>query len=322
MMLDEIFELSRHLIRVLNRPYRRQFHRLRVFSSRRCLIVGQRGVGKTTAVVQYLATQYPEFTTSRACLYLPADHFIVAQMPLYDIARDFANQGGKLLCVDEIHKQIDWARSLKSICDTFPDLQIVASGSSMLQIHKGSHDLSRRMILRRVTGLSFREYLELNLKVNLPVYTPASLLEKHESHAAEVVDILNNKNVKVLGLFHEYVRVGFYPYFRDYQDFDLFKLALEQNVHTAIESDLAALHPNLSGSSIARIKRLLAVIASSVPFTPDLVRLRKSLDIADDRTLKTYLQHLENAGLIMTLHRSSGLRAIEKPQKIYLGDTN
>ena len=322
-MMDELLELSRHLIRILDRRYRRQFRQTRPFASRCSLLVGQRGVGKTTAVVQHLVASFPDHVTSRACLYIPVDHFVVAQMPLYEIARDFVNQGGKLLCLDEIHKQGDWARSLKSICDTFPDLRVVASGSSMLQIHKGSHDLSRRAIVQRITGLSFREYLELKLNLKLPVHTLESLLQNHESHATDVVTLLKEKDAKVLGLFHEYVRVGFYPYFSEYQDVDLFKLTLEQNVHTTIESDLTALHPNLSGSSVARIKRLLAVIAASVPFTPDLAKLRRVLEIADDRTLKTYLNHLEDAGLIMTIRRSAGgLRSMEKPEKIYLGDPN
>lgn len=322
-MLNELFELSRHLVRILNRSYRRRFLQTRPFKSRCSIIVGQRGVGKTTCVVQHLAESYPDYATSRACLYLPADHFVVAQMPLYEIVRDFVNHGGKLLCLDEIHKQPDWTRSLKSIYDTFPDMRVVASGSSMLQIHKGSHDLSRRAIVSRMTGLSFREYLELRLNLKLPVYTMAQLLKEHEVLAVDMVTGLKAKDVKVLGLFRDYLQVGFYPYFSEYEDANLFKMTLEQNVHMAIESDLAALHPNLSGSSIARIKRLLAVIAASVPFTPDLAKLRRLLDIADDRTLKTYLNHLEDAGLIMTVSRSAGgLRTMEKPEKIYLGDPN
>lgn len=322
-MLDELFELSRHLIRILNRPYRRQFCQASPFAGRCSILAGQRGVGKTTAVVQHLVETCPDHLTSRACLYLPADHFVVAQMPLYEIARDFVNQGGQLLCLDEIHKQGDWSRSLKSIGDTFPDLRVVASGSSMLQIHRGSHDLSRRAIVHRMPGLSFREYLELKLSVKLPVHPLARVLKEHETLAAGVVARLKEKEAKVLGMFRDYLQFGFYPYFSEYQNVDLFKMTLEQNVHTAIESDLTALYPNLSGNSVARIKRLLAVIASSVPFTPDLSRLRRLLEIVDDRTLKTYLSHLEEAGLIMTVCRSSGgLRAMEKPEKIYLGDPN
>jgi predicted AAA+ superfamily ATPase len=322
-MLDELFELSRHLIRLYDRPYRRRFLEARPFKGRCSILVGQRGVGKTTVVVQHLVTTHPDHATSRTCLYLPADHFIVAQTPIYEIARDFTNQGGKLLCLDEIHKQPDWARSLKSIYDTFPDLRVVASGSSMLQIHKGSYDLSRRVLLHRMSGLSLREYLELTLELELPIFTVEQVLKDHETLATAVITRLKTRNAKVLGLFRDYLQFGFYPYFSEYRDVDLFKMTLEQNVHTAIECDLTALHPTLSGSSVGRIKRLLAVIAASVPFTPDLAKLRRLLDIADDRTLKTYLQHLEDAGLIMTLSRApGGLQALRKPEKIFLGDPN
>lgn len=322
-MMDELLELSRHLIRLLVRPYRRRFHETEPFRSRGSILAGQRGVGKTTVVVQHLVATYPDYPTSRACLYLPADHFMVAQTPLYEIARAFADYGGKLLCIDEIHKQPDWARSLKSILDTFPELTVVASGSSLLQLHRGSHDLSRRVLLHRLTGLSFREYLELRTGLQFPVVTFAQVLTEHETVTNATVSRLKQKDLKILSLFREYLQHGFYPYFQEYPDYDLFRMTLEQNVHTAIESDLAALHPTLTGASIARIKRLLAVVAASVPFTPDLVRLRQLLEVTDDRTLKGYLQHLEDAGLVMALARSAGgLQALEKPAKIYLGDPN
>lgn len=303
-MFDDLFELSRHMIRMRVRPYRRQVSRHRAIQSRCSILVGQRGVGKTTAIVQHLVDAFPDFEVSRACLYVPADHFVVAQTPLYEVARDFANGGGKLLCLDEIHKQADWAKSLKSILDTFPDLRIVASGSSMLQLHKGSHDLSRRAIVWKMNGFSFREYLELRLTLELPALAVEGMLQGHERYAADVVERLKGTGTTVLALFRDYLQVGYYPYFLEYQDRDLFKITLEQNVHTAIESDLAALYPHLTGSSIARIKRLLAVISASVPFTPDLAALRRLLDIADDRTLKTYLGYLEDAGR-RTHHESS-----------------
>jgi len=127
----------------------------------------------------------------------------------------------------------------------------------------------------------------------------------------------------VLDLFREYLEWGFYPYFREYPNRDLFWAVLEQSMHTAIESDLVAIHPCLTGNSVARIKRLLTAIAGSVTFTPDLAKLRRLLEISDDRTLKAYLQYLVDAGLIMALHREGGgLKAMEKPDRIYLGDPN
>jgi predicted AAA+ superfamily ATPase len=322
-MLDELFELSRHLVRQAHRPYRRYLMKASTFGGRCTLVLGQRGVGKTTCLVQHLAETFPDYAVSRKCLYLPADHFLVARTPLYEIARDFANQGGRLLCLDEAHKYLPWSRDMKSLLDTFPDLRVVASGSSMLHLHRGSHDLSRRAVVHQLHGMSFREYLELRLDLTLPALGLADVLKQHEILAPDLVAKVTGKKESLLGLFREYLECGFYPYFREYPNRDLFWSVLEQSMHTAIESDLVAIHPSLTGNSVARIKRLLAAIAGSVPFTPDLVKLRRLLDITDDRTLKTYLQYLVDAGLIMALHREGGgLKAMEKPDRLYLGDPN
>lgn len=322
-MLDDLFELSRHLVRQAQRPYRRYLMRDATFRGRCTIIIGQRGVGKTTCLVQHLAETFPDYATSRKCLYLPADHFLVARTPLYEIVRAFVNQGGRLLCLDEAHKYLPWSRDMKSLLDTFSDLRVVASGSSMLHLRRGTHDLSRRAVVHALQGMSFREFLELRLDLTLSSIDLSDLLRQHERMAPDLAAIIAHRKETILGLFREYLECGFYPYFREYPSRDLFWAVLEQSMHTAIESDLVAIHPSLTGNSVARIKRLLTAIAGSVPFTPDLVKLRRLLDITDDRTLKTYLQYLVDAGLIMTLHRERGnFKAMEKPDRIYLGDPN
>lgn len=322
-MLDDLFELSRHLIRLLNRPYRRYFIRGVDLKGRCSVIAGKRGVGKTTTLVQHLLQQDDEIETSRETLYVPVDHFAIGRTPLYEIARDFVNQGGQRLYVDEIHKYPAWSRDLKSINDTFPDLKVVASGSSMMQIRKGSHDLSRRAVIYRMHGMSFREFLEMRFELELPILDLDELVDGHEKIAPDLVATLATAGTKPLGAFRDYVQYGVYPYYFEYEDRDLFRATLEQNMHTAIESDLPAVHRQLTGVSIARIKTLLAAIAASVPLTPDLAKLRRLLDIADDRTLKTYLGYLEDAGLIMAFSKTGrDLKAMEKPRKIYLGDVN
>lgn len=322
-MLDDLFELSRHMIRILERPYRRYFIRNIKLKGRCSIIVGKRGVGKTTTLVQHILDSDSSIDSSRESLYVPVDHFLVKQMPLYEIARDFVNQGGHRLYLDEIHKYPEWSRDLKSIVDTFPELKVVASGSSMLQIRRGSHDLSRRAIVYRMNGMSFREFLELRLGINFDIIEFEEILNNHETMAAKIISRLGKEGVKVLAAFRNYLQFGIYPYYFEYEDHDLFRITLEQNIHTAIESDLPAVHPGLSGAAVAKIKMLLAAISTSVPLTPDLVKLRRLLGVADDRTLKTYFSYLEDAGLIMTFSRNGGrLKSMEKPQKIYLGDTN
>ena len=322
-MLDDLFALSREMIRILNRPYERYFIRGVVLKGRCSIIAGKRGIGKTTTLVQHLLKRDADVQTSRKTLYVPVDHFAVRSIPLYEIARDFVQQGGTRLYVDEIHKYSEWSRDLKSIYETFPDLTVIASGSSMMQIRKGSHDLSRRAVVYRMTGMSFREFLEMRFSIELPVLELETLVDNHESIVPDLVDALRSVGERPIGAFADYLQFGVYPYYFEYEDREVFRATLEQNVHTAIESDLPAVHPQLTGTSIARIKMLLAAIAASVPLTPDLVKLKRLLDIADDRTLKTYLGYLEDAGLIMAFSKTGrDLKAMEKPRKIYLGDVN
>ena len=287
------------------------------------MLTGQRGVGKTTCLVQFMRDQYPDYLSSRRCLYLPVDHFIVAQSAIYDIATDFCNGGGELLCLDEVHKSPTWSRDLKSLIDTFPELKVVASGSSMLQLNKGSHDLSRRVLVQRLEGLSFREYLAIRHGVDLEALPLEKMLTNHELEVPRIVEELRKIKLHVLAEFRDYLAQGFYPFFLQFRDRKSFLIALEQSIHAVIESDLPAIHPAMTGNSISRIKRLLAALAANVPFTPDLTKLRGVLGIADDRTLKDYLLCLQEAGLVMTISRTGkALRSMEKPDRIYLGDSN
>ena len=322
-MNPQIFELSRQMVRQTHRPFRRYLMERDPFVSRCTMITGQRGVGKTTCLVQHLVDCYPDYASSMRCLYLPADHFVVAQQPLYEIATDFCNGGGELLCLDEAHKNLNWSRDLKSIIDTLPSLRVVASGSSMLQLQKGSHDLSRRVLINRLEGLSFREYLAI---CHGHDYSPIGLSEiigGHEVEAPRIVEDLRAKGLHVLAEFREYLAWGFYPFFLQFADKKSFHIALEQSIHAVIESDLPAIYPAMTGNSIARIKRLLSALAANVPFTPDLNKLRGLLGIGDDRTLKDYMQCLQDAGLIMAITKAGkALRTMEKPDRIYLGDPN
>lgn len=319
--MDTPFELSRQFMGQLTRQYRRK---LEIPLSGRChLLTGARGVGKSTWTAQYLIDRYPDYTSSTECLYLPADHFSIAGQSLYELAEIFVRRGGKLLCLDEVHRADHWARDLKSLTDTFPDLEILATGSSLLHLQKGSHDLSRRFLLHRMEGLSFREWLLLKHGIALPTLSIEALLEQYEAKAAAIVAALKEIGLPVLAAFQAYLQTGYYPYSLEIQDRQAYLRTLQQSALASLEGDLPAIHPNLSGASIKRIRRLLAAIASNVPFTPDLAKLRRRLQIADDRTLKDYLGYLEDAELITILHRQgTPLGSMDKPDRIYLGDPN
>jgi predicted AAA+ superfamily ATPase len=157
----------------------------------------------------------------------------------------------------------------------------------------------------------------------LESFTLEQILSKHQPISQNIVDALSAKKEKILPLFKEYLEVGYYPYYFEYNNKEQFQMALEQNIHVTIESDLLAIYPSLTGNSIKKLKSLLKVISASVPFTPDMKKLKNIIGIGDERTLKNYLKYLEDAGLIKMLMKSSkGLGSIEKPEKIYLDNTN
>ena len=319
-MIDDLFALSQSFLRLRDRSFQRYFLKSHPLSTRFSLIVGQRGVGKTTVIIQHILATYQDLFTPKA-LYVQTDHFCVGSRSLYDIAEEFNNLGGELLCLDEVHKYPAWSMELKSIYDTFPRLKIIASGSSALDITLGSHDLSRRAVVYPMTGMSFREFISLFNGLELPVFSMQEIIENHQRGAGIVIDALDKKNLKILSLFKTYLQVGYYPYFMEYKEQDSFYLTLEQNLRTTLETDLIAAHNSLSGASIRKIKKLLAAIATQTPFTPDMKKLKAMLEIGDERTLKLYLQYLEEAGLILMAPRGkTGFGALRKPEKIYLNN--
>jgi uncharacterized protein len=322
-MLDKFFTLSQTYIRNYNKSFVRYFLKSVGFEHRLTILLGQRGVGKTTTIIQYILQAYDNDMLTKKALFIQADHFLTSKTSLYEIAEEFVKNGGELLCVDEIHKYKNWSIELKSIYDTFVGLKIIASGSSALEIYKGSHDLSRRAIVYKMLGMSFREFIELYYGLHFEAISLGDILSNHERLAESIISPIESAKQKIIPIFKEYLRFGHYPYYFDLRSEELFFITLEQNIHSTVENDLLFVYPSISGNSVKKILALLGVIRQSVPFTPDMSRLKRAVDVGDERTLKNYLKYLEDAGLIRQLPKSSNpLSAIEKPEKIYLDNPN
>lgn len=322
-MFDELRGLSHHFLKIKNSPYKRYLIQTTKFTHRMSMILGQRGVGKTTTLVQVLLEYVKGDRFDQRVLYIQADHFQMGTTSLYEVAEQFQALGGKLIAFDEIHKYPNWSKELKSIYDTFPTLKILVSGSSALEIYRGSHDLTRRVASYRMQGLSFREYLELTHDIEVPAYPLEEICEKHEKIEDLILEELEKKNQKILLEFNKYIRTGYYPYYHEIMNEAVYKMTLEQNLHTIIESDLAAIYPQLTGISINKIKKLLIFIANSVPFTPNWNKIKTTLEIGDLRTLKSYFKHLEDAGLIKTITKATQkFSQLVSPAKVYLDNTN
>lgn len=322
-MLQELQKLSQKFLKIKNSSYRRYFIQGDPFRHRLSLILGQRGVGKTTTLIQYLLDNVSQDLHDPSILYVQADHFQVGTTSLYEIAEEFHTMGGKILALDEIHKYSNWSQELKSLYDTFPDLKLVVSGSSALQMHKGSHDLARRAIKYTMVGLSFREFLELQLKTQLNSLLFTDILQNHVKLASKIIETMSEYNHKILPLFKKYLMYGYYPYFFELANQEHYFITLEQNLHTTIESDLVAIYPHLSGSTINKLKQLLIFISKEVPFTPNWNKIKDILEIGDVRTLKTYFQYLEDAFLIRCVRKSNQkLKHVDSLEKVYLDNPN
>jgi predicted AAA+ superfamily ATPase len=322
-MLSDVNSLSLQLMKSRRRDYERYFIRTVQPKHRFMIILGERGVGKTTTLIQYLLSHSEGDFHSDKILYVQSDHFLVQQTTLYEIAESFTQMGGKYIAFDEIHKYPDWSMELKSIYDTFPELKIYASGSSALEIHKGSHDLSRRALLKKMYGLSFREFIELKYEIKLESYDLTDILKNHTKIAFHVCQLADDNNLKILPLFREYLQSGFYPYFLEEESVQELLLLIEQNIHTTIESDLVAIHPSLTGSSVKKIKQLMSYIAGTVPFTPNWKKIKTIIGVSDDRTLKNYFKYLQDSMIIFLLTSSSKkLRQLEVNEKVLLSNPN
>lgn len=314
-MLDQLFLKSNDLIRLNNHKFKRYFIDSKDLSHRLIVILGQRGIGKTTTLAQ-LASK------NKDSLYLSLDDIEISN-DITSIIREFVLNGGKNLYLDEIHKSKDISAVLKFAYDNFKDLNIVATGSSALEVLKSSHDLSRRAIVYKMSGMSFREYLGLRYGINLETVELTNLLTSHQEMAVNIINALKQKDLAVIKLFREYLKVGYYPYYNDMPNDTAFYQTLRQSIEATIDSDLLSIYPNLNGNTARKLKILTHAISTNVPYQPNYSSLKSLVDIRDDRTLKEYLAMLDSAGLIRLLMKNElAIKNMDKADKIYLENTN
>lgn len=241
-------------------------------------------------------------------LYVTAEDFYFAENKLIDLADTFSKIGGKYLFIDEIHKYENWSRELKLIYDLHPDLNIVFTASSVLDINKGASDLSRRAIMYHMQGLSFREYMQLFHSITLPIIS----LEDIITHNYKLPE-----NFKPLVYFSDYLKRGYYPFSGEGN----FHIRLNQVINQTIETDIP-LYGGLNISTARKLKQLLSIISRSVPFKPNLSSIAVSLG-ASRNSISDYLLYIEEAGLIAQLRDATGgVKGLGKTDKIYLENTS
>lgn len=307
--MNQLFEKSTRKIKSVPLEFKRYlFDRINK-TNRLIAIKGARGTGKTTLLLQ-LAYEHK----ADEVLYIALDDLFFSENTLYGLAENFVKMGGKLLLLDEVHKYPNWSRELKLIYDDFSNLQVIFTSSSILDIYKGESDLSRRAVTYSLSEMSFREFLLLHEKINLPVFTLEEILQNHTE-----ICIKLNQQLTPFKYFSKYIRFGNYPYYEN--NVEEYYQKIRNTVNLILEVDLQATE-NLDYQTIAKLKRLLFVISSNVPFTPNIFKISESIQLNRNALVRA-LQLLDRAELIRSIFKQTkSISILNKPDKIWMHNTN
>ena len=310
--MEKLIELYRKKITATQIDYIRHDEYEINWNARLVSIRGARGVGKTTLILQHIKNTFSD-NLSKA-LYVSLDNLYFSEHSLIELAETFLKKGGTHLFLDEVHKYPDWSRSVKNLYDDYPELHVVITGSSLLEILNARADLSRRALSYEMQGLSFREYLIIKEKKDFPIYSLEEIISQNENLSAEIVS-----KIKPFMYFENYLQTGYYPFFlegeNDYNN------RLNETINMILDVELPILR-GVEISCIPKIKKLLSVIGRSAPFIPNVTELAAKIGVAR-QTLLSYFKYLEDANLIGQLFKESrGLGMLEKPDKILLENTN
>lgn len=278
----------------------------------RCVaIIGAKGIGKTTMLLQHIKTT---FNNKNEALYASLDNVWFANHSIFELADEFYMNGGTHLFLDEIHHYPNWTTEIKNIYDSFPKLKIVFTGSSLLQIYKSTTDLSRRVVYETLEGLSFREFLKFENVGDFSSYSLQDIVDNHQNIAFEIT-----KNIKIIPLFKKYLKHGYYFFYK--QGVKKYDYKLQEVINNVIDVDIPAIE-NIEFASRHKIKRLLAVLSELVPYTPNITDLGNAIDTNRNNTVK-YLSLLANAKLLNLIsHKGKTIGDLTKPDKILLNNTN
>lgn len=309
-MIEQLQLLSNQILAQKVPEYKRFLFDKIDFNERLIGVLGSRGVGKTTLLLQYLHSIFKEKKT----LYIMADHPIVLELGLFNIADEFQKKGGEVLIIDEIHKIKNFEIDLKLIYDSFFSLNVVFTGSNAVAIDNAKADLSRRAIIYKLPVLSFREFLELETNEKFETISLQEILENHTTYA---IDILSK--VKPFAYFEEYLKGGAYPFYKTSKNSYVQKL-LNASMQI-LETDLPMIY-TIEHDKINSLKKMMVMLCQSEPYDINISKLCGAVEL-NQRTLYKYLGILQSAGLIRILGaKSTGVSIISKPEKMYLDNTN
>ena len=309
--MEQLRLKSNHLISEVPTAYSRSIGKDIDWSDRLIGIIGPKGVGKTTLMLQQAKGAYG---VDPASLYISLNDIYLAGHSLLQFAADFRSKGGRHLFIDDIHKNPQWSLEIKNIYDSLPDMKITFAGSSIIEMVKHYANLSQRAHIHNLSTLSFREYLAMEGVAHLSRIDLQFLLDNHVELASELVPGLN-PNLHL----NDYLTKGYYPLCTT--GYEAFKRKLECFVKETLEMDMNYLE-GYDSRNAYKLKQLLNIIAQNVPFKPNLVKISDTIGVHRN-TLIGYFFHLERTKLISLLYPAGvNVSILQKPERVYLGNPN
>jgi uncharacterized protein len=308
--MERLYQISESLLKGISSDFKRYLYNEIDYDSQLIAVTGARGCGKTTLLLQHLKSK----AKKQHALYVSLDDIYFSENKLIYFAEEYHQKGGELLILDEVHKYPNWSQEIKNIYDTLPELRVIFTGSSALEIHKGSHDLSRRALVYNLSGLSFREFIQLKYKIKLPVIELEEILLADNQITHHIINA-----IKPLKIFNEYLETGYYPFFTNTKQNYLRQLM--NTINQVVENDLPSIY-NIEFGSTIKMKKLLSILSHIVPYRPNIEDLSRQIGTTRD-TLLRYLYFLEKAQIIKWLGKDThGINYLNKPEKLYLQNTN
>ena len=303
--MERIYEISQRLMDDLDAPIYRYLYNQIAWSDRLIMIKGARGVGKTTMLKQKCKEQGDKG------LYASLDHLFFNDHSILDLADYHYKHGGTYLYLDEVHlyPKADWERELKNIYDSYPKLHVVFTGSSLIHLNSKIADLSRRVAVYDLRGLSFREYLNFKGYEFPESYPLTEILANHRNLASKI-----SSHISIVGEFEKYLKLGYYPFFMDSSEIT-YAQRVERLVRAVIDIDIPAISP-IEYETQLKLKKLLVILAEQVPFVPNITKLTRDVEVTRNQLMKFFTLLNEGAILRTLTDGTTQPKRAAKPEKI------
>lgn len=306
--MERLIKLSEKKISSVQTNFKRFLYDTIEWSQQLIIILGHRGAGKTTLLLQRAKKEKDK------TIYISLDDIYFESYRLVNLIDSLYEKSYRVFYIDEVHRYQYWSKDLKNLYDNYPDIKLIATASSILKLNEGQSDLSRRAITYYLPGLSFREYLNLEHKVDFEVLKLNKIINEHHNIADSYFDI-----IEIDKEFRKYLKYAYYPFYKE--GINTYAQKLKETINIVLDIDIAT-YEDISHSTVRNMKKLLYIISQTVPFTPNISKLSEQIGIPRNSILKI-LDLLSSAKIISLLKRDTkGISYLQKPEKIYLQNTN